>query len=113
MCVYLTGKKSLRQLRQLLYKFRDEVFNPSCSEVCRIEQMEMLLLETFGTSLCMCDIKEPKYVLLCAITVCDIVIYRVMIFSVNMELVDLKLQAFSNFLDDELAHGKLYTLLIM
>ena len=55
------GKKSLSQLRQILYKMKENIYSNSHSEpVYNTELLNALLQDTVGTTLTMCDVKEPK-----------------------------------------------------
>jgi calcium-independent phospholipase A2 len=87
------GKKTLNELRQILYQLKDEVYGSSHSEMCRLEHMESLLMDVIGScggTLSMMDVKEPK----------------VMVFACSKDGGDLCLQTFSNFLNDDLAHSR-------
>ena len=85
--LWFTAKKTLKELRQLMFQMKDEVFGYSRGGyACNTEALERILKEVFG-DMKMDDIKYPRYkpvccvlcvcvlcVLCCVVCVCCVVL---------------------------------------
>lgn len=59
--VICSAKKSLKELQQLMFKLKDEVFaNPRAGFAFNTKAMERMIMEEFGTDMLMCHVKKPK-----------------------------------------------------
>ena len=56
-----TAKKSVKELRQLCFRMKDEVFaNPTLGVVFDSEALEKMLIDALGTDMKMGEVKHPK-----------------------------------------------------
>lgn len=59
--VFFAGKKSLKELQQMCFKLKDEVFSkPRAGFAFNTKAMEKMILDQFGEHMTMNDVKRPK-----------------------------------------------------
>ena len=58
------AKKTLPEMRQLYFKLKEQIFaSPRFGFAYNTEALESLLKETLGSEIRMCDVREPKLVI--------------------------------------------------